>query len=126
MSLPEIENIYMKIKKILGYIFTVASRKLERKKGYFELYGCDFIFDENLNPFLMDISSNPSLLIGKYIYIIDFNIISYRNKYTFRSHTFTYQESLKKFHNLFIIFKRFWSLSLASMIRRIKKTFRKI
>lgn len=67
MSLSEIENIYMKIKKILGYVFTVASKKLERKKGYFELYGCDFIFDENLNPFLMDISSNPSLLIGNYI-----------------------------------------------------------
>lgn len=64
MSLLEIESVYLKVKKILTYVFTIASRKLERKKGYFELYGCDFIFDENLNPFLMDISSNPSLLIG--------------------------------------------------------------
>lgn len=64
MSLLEIESVYLKVKKILSYVFTIASRKLERKKGYFELYGCDFIFDENLNPFLMDISSNPSLLIG--------------------------------------------------------------
>lgn len=54
----------MKIKRILVSLFLLATKKIERKKGFFELYGCDFILDENLNPFLMDINSNPSLLIG--------------------------------------------------------------
>ena len=64
LSLKEIEKIYSKIKKILVYVFMMAIKKFETKKGLFELFGCDFILDENLNPYLMDINSNPSLLIG--------------------------------------------------------------
>ena len=63
LSLEDIEKIYTKIKRILVSLFLLATKKLERKKGFFELYGCDFILDENLNPYLMDINSNPSLLI---------------------------------------------------------------
>jgi len=64
LTLKEIETVYSRIKKILVDVFLIASKKLEAKKGFFELFGCDFILDENLNPFLMDINSNPSLLIG--------------------------------------------------------------
>ena len=66
MSLHDIELLYQRIKKILIYVFSIASKKLEKKNGFFELFGCDFILDENLNPFLIDINSNPSLLIGNY------------------------------------------------------------
>lgn len=70
LSLNEIENIYNKIKTLLSSIFNYFKEKIDRKKGLFELYGCDFIVDENLNPYLIDINSNPSLTIGNILKIL--------------------------------------------------------
>jgi hypothetical protein len=42
-------------------IFTVIKDKLDRKFGCFELFGFDFLIDDNLNPFLIEINTNPAL-----------------------------------------------------------------
>ena len=35
--------------------------RLENKFGFFELFGLDFILDEKLNPYLIEINTNPAL-----------------------------------------------------------------
>jgi predicted ATP-grasp superfamily ATP-dependent carboligase len=42
-------------------IFTVIKDKLDRKFGCFELFGFDFLLDDNLNPYLIEINTNPAL-----------------------------------------------------------------
>ncbi len=39
-------------------------KKIERKNGTFELLGCDILFDNNFNPYLLEINSNPALYTG--------------------------------------------------------------
>lgn len=57
----KIADMKLKIKSILLMIYKTAESKLDKKFGFFELYGADFIFDEQCNPFLMKITSNPAL-----------------------------------------------------------------
>ena len=33
----------------------------KKRKNYFELFGCDFIFDQNLTLYLLEINTNPGL-----------------------------------------------------------------
>jgi D-alanine-D-alanine ligase-like ATP-grasp enzyme len=42
-------------------VFESGKDKLQKKKGFYELLGCDFILDEQLNPYLLEINSNPAL-----------------------------------------------------------------
>lgn len=50
-----------KIQEIMKLIFTVIKDKLDRKFGCFELFGFDFLLDDNLNPYLIEINTNPAL-----------------------------------------------------------------
>ena len=50
-----------KIQEIMSLIFTVIKDKLDRKFGCFELFGFDFLLDDNLNPYLIEINTNPAL-----------------------------------------------------------------
>jgi len=42
-------------------VFTVVKDKLDRKFGCFELFGFDFLIDDQLNPYLIEINVNPAL-----------------------------------------------------------------
>ena len=40
-----------------------ASRKLNHMKGCFELLGCDILIDDNFNPHLIEINTNPAIFL---------------------------------------------------------------
>ena len=42
-------------------MFTVVKDKLDRKFGCFELFGFDFMIDDQLNPQLIEVNTNPAL-----------------------------------------------------------------
>ena len=42
-------------------IFTTIMDKLDRKFGCFELFGFDFLIDDQLNPYLIEVNTNPAL-----------------------------------------------------------------
>ena len=50
-----------KIQEIMKLIFTVVKDKLDKKFGCFELFGFDFLIDDNLDPHLIEINVNPAL-----------------------------------------------------------------
>ena len=57
--LPRVKDIIIhSMKSVLGKI-----NKLERKIC-FEIFGYDFMFDENCNPFLLEVNTNPGLEIS--------------------------------------------------------------
>ncbi len=45
----------------MNLVFLTVKDKLDRKFGCFELFGFDFLIDDNLNPFLIEINTNPAL-----------------------------------------------------------------
>jgi hypothetical protein len=47
--------------EICRLLFSSVSEKLERKFGCFELFGLDFMLDEDLNPQLIEINTNPAI-----------------------------------------------------------------
>jgi hypothetical protein len=42
-------------------VFLTVKDKLDRKFGCFELFGFDFLIDDQLNPYLIEINTNPAL-----------------------------------------------------------------
>ena len=42
-------------------IFITVKDKFDRKFGCFELFGFDFLIDDQLNPVLIEINTNPAL-----------------------------------------------------------------
>lgn len=60
----KISEMYDKIKDILAYVMKTANEKFTKKQGFYELLGCDFIIDEKLEPFLLEINTNPAIFTG--------------------------------------------------------------
>ncbi len=58
------ETTKQKTKEIMKIVFKNSGQKLQKKKGFFELLGCDIMIDEELNPYLIEINSNPALFTG--------------------------------------------------------------
>ena len=54
-------KVISKIKEIMRLIFLQIKDKLDRTFGTFELLGWDFLLDEDLNPYLIEININPAL-----------------------------------------------------------------
>lgn len=54
-------KIDSRIQEIMQLMFAVIKDKLDRKFGCFELFGFDFLIDDNLNPFLIEVNTNPAL-----------------------------------------------------------------
>ena len=49
------------MKDIMNVVLLAVKYKLDRKFGCFELYGFDFLIDDQLNPLLIEINTNPAL-----------------------------------------------------------------
>lgn len=60
----KISNLYCRIKDILKYIFNNGKKKIQKKLGFFELIGCDILIDDKLNPYLLEMNSNPAIFTG--------------------------------------------------------------
>lgn len=52
-----------KIKNILLLVYASARERIERKKGFFELLGCDIIVSDLLEPYLLEVNTNPALFL---------------------------------------------------------------
>ncbi|XP_015738279.1 inactive polyglycylase TTLL10 isoform X2 [Coturnix japonica] len=50
-----------RMQKIMLQCFLAAKHKLDRKLGYFDLIGCDFLIDENFKVWLLEMNANPAL-----------------------------------------------------------------
>ena len=59
-------NIYPKIVRIVRITAGAAKDKINRmkRKNCFEIYGYDFMIDDNYNPFLIEINTNPGFEIS--------------------------------------------------------------
>ena len=49
------------INEIMTLVFKTVESKLDKMFGCFELFGFDFMVDENLKPYLIEINTNPAL-----------------------------------------------------------------
>ena len=58
--------IMNKIKNIIKITFNAVKDKINdnNKKGCFEIFGYDFMIDKDLNPFLIEVNTNPGLEIS--------------------------------------------------------------
>jgi hypothetical protein len=50
-----------KMRAISTGIFMMASTKFSRHLGLFELFGLDFLLDQNCNPYLLEVNAIPNL-----------------------------------------------------------------
>ncbi|OXB78178.1 UNVERIFIED_CONTAM: hypothetical protein H355_007320 [Colinus virginianus] len=50
-----------RMQQIMLQCFLAARHKLDRKLGYFDLIGCDFLIDENFKVWLLEMNANPAL-----------------------------------------------------------------
>ena len=53
-----------KMKQIMTHCFLAVKHKLQCKTGYFDLYGFDFMIDENMKIWLIEVNVNPALAIN--------------------------------------------------------------
>eukprot|EP00928_Gymnodinium_smaydae_P064365 TRINITY_DN4770_c1_g1_i2.p1 TRINITY_DN4770_c1_g1~~TRINITY_DN4770_c1_g1_i2.p1 ORF type:complete len:711 (+),score=135.18 TRINITY_DN4770_c1_g1_i2:43-2133(+) len=54
-------QVHEEMKRALGWIYRASKDKLERRAGYFDLWGVDFILDEGLGVHLLEVNSNPAM-----------------------------------------------------------------
>ena len=59
----DFEMMHYRIKKILSASLFAAAGKLHHMDGCFELLGCDILIDDNFNPHLIEINTNPALFL---------------------------------------------------------------
>ena len=48
----------------MTYTVGCAVKLLEKKQGYYELIGADILLDEELNPYLLELNTNPALFLS--------------------------------------------------------------
>ncbi|XP_030623588.1 protein polyglycylase TTLL10 [Chanos chanos] len=50
-----------RMQQVMMQCFLAVKAKLDRKLGYFDLIGCDFLIDEDFKVWLLEMNSNPAL-----------------------------------------------------------------
>lgn len=54
-------KIHQEMKRAISHLFRASQGMLERKPGYFDLLGLDFMLDESLQLHLLEVNSNPAM-----------------------------------------------------------------
>merc|ERR1711959_58703 len=57
----DVSEVWVAMKKIMHSVFDAAKPGLEPAKGQFELFGLDFVLDEQLKPWLIEVNTNPAM-----------------------------------------------------------------
>ena len=55
------EEIQKKMKKIVIWSLKSAEDMVQTRKNTFEMFGYDFMIDENMNPWLIEINCSPAM-----------------------------------------------------------------
>ena len=55
------EKVIRRLDEVCRLLFESVKDKLDRKYGCFELFGLDFMLDDALNPYLIEINTNPAI-----------------------------------------------------------------
>ena len=61
IGMEKAQQLRKDIKALLLVVVAAAKRKLMRKKGTYELLGCDILVDENCRPYLLEVNTNPAM-----------------------------------------------------------------
>ena len=59
----QFEVMHKQIRKVLSAAMFAATGKLNHLNGCFELLGCDIMIDDNYNPHLIEINTNPAIYL---------------------------------------------------------------
>merc|ERR1712110_363089 len=52
----------IKCKQIASHCLAATNRRLDRRVGFFDLIGIDYIIDESFQVYLLEMNTNPALL----------------------------------------------------------------
>lgn len=56
-------RVTSRINEIMKLMFLQMKDKLDRKFGCFEVFGFDFMLDQQLNPYLLEVNMNPAMFL---------------------------------------------------------------
>lgn len=63
MEQERFTELYAKMKKILTYVVKCGIQFVNTQSGCFELMGIDFMVDDNFNPVLIEMNTNPAITL---------------------------------------------------------------
>lgn len=63
MSQEKVDDVFVRIKKMLKHVMICAEKKFDKRLGFFELLGCDIMIDADLKPYLIEVNTNPALFL---------------------------------------------------------------
>eukprot|EP00929_Paragymnodinium_shiwhaense_P058983 TRINITY_DN29527_c0_g1_i1.p1 TRINITY_DN29527_c0_g1~~TRINITY_DN29527_c0_g1_i1.p1 ORF type:complete len:689 (+),score=126.76 TRINITY_DN29527_c0_g1_i1:53-2068(+) len=58
---PFWKGIHEQMKRCIAWLFEASREQLQRRNGYFDLLGLDFMVDEDFKLYLLEVNSNPAI-----------------------------------------------------------------